>query len=535
MDEARADLLLHSGTIVPDHSGTARTDALAVRGGRVVALGPDARALDAAEVIDLDGGALLPAFGDGHAHPLQGGHELGQAPIRDCTSVAEVVAAVRDHAAAHPHEEWVRGGSYDPTLAPGGLFDARWLDEAVADRPVVLHASDHHCAWVSSEALRRAGIDAATPDPPAGTIARRPDGSPLGTLVEWTAMELVERLLPEPTVEDEVESLRRATDAFAAAGVAWVQEAALAPERVDVYRRAADAGALATAVNIALRAEPGRWESQRAPFADARTSVEDHPLVTARTVKLFVDGVIEAGTAALLAPYADRPHTCGLPVWDPEELARAVAAFDADGFQVHLHAIGDAGIRAALDAIESAVRANGPRDRRPVITHVQLVDPADLDRFAALGVIANFQPLWARLDACQTELTIPRIGEERAQLQYPMGSLLRSGAHLSTGSDWPVSSLRPLECLAVGVTRRSSRGEPPGGWLPQERLSAAEILTAATRGVAYQAFAEDDRGTLDVGRLADLVWLEDDPHAVPAERWDDLAVRGTWCAGRRTS
>jgi predicted amidohydrolase YtcJ len=530
--DPRADLRITGGTVVVDHASGRRETALAVRDGRVVALGEDAERLPADVEVDLAGGALLPAFGDGHAHPLQGGRELGQAPIRDCASVAEVVDAVRRHAEANPDDDWVLGGSYDPTMARGGLFDARWLDEAVPDRPVVLQASDHHCAWLNSEALRRAGIDERTPDPPAGAIARREDGSAMGTLVEWTAMDLVLGLLPPPGLDEQVAS--RATAAFAAAGVAWVQEAALSPGDVAAYRRAAEEDALLTAANIALRAEPGRWTDQRAAFAEARASLDGHPLLSARTVKLFTDGVIEAGTAALLEPYEDAPHTCGLPVWELAELAEAVSAFDADGFQVHLHAIGDAGIRASLDAIERARRDHGPRDRRPVITHVQLVDPADLPRFAALDVIANFQPLWARLDACQTKLTIPRIGEARARLQYPMGSLHRSGAVLSTGSDWPVSSLRPLECLAVGVTRRSSHGEPPGGWLPDERLAPAAILDAATVGVAYQAFAEDDRGTLEVGRRADLVWVEADPHAVEPGVWGDLAVLGTWCGGRRT-
>ncbi|CAN5438896.1 amidohydrolase [soil metagenome] len=530
-----ADVIVFTGgTVVPDHTSPLRHGSLAVAGGQIVAVGEEALALDAVHRIDLEGGALMPGFGDGHAHPLQGGGELGQAPIRDCTSVEEVAAAVAHHAAANPDLDWVTGGSYDPSLAPGGLFDARWLDAVIPDHPVVLQASDHHCAWVNSTALRRAGIDAQTPDPAAGTIARRPDGQPLGTLVEWTAMDLVLRHLPPVSVEQKVTDLLRAGRAFAAAGVTWVQEAALAPADVAVYQHAADAAGLAVRANIALRAEPEHWSDQREAFHGARAQVADHPSVRAGTVKFFVDGVIEAGTAALLDPYDDAPHSCGLPVWQPDQLHPAAVAFDADGFQLHLHAIGDAGIRSALDAIEHAVRTNGPRDRRPVITHVQLVHPDDLPRFAALDVVADFQPLWAKLDACQLQLTQPRIGPERSRLQYPMGSLLRDGVALSMASDWPVTSLRPLENAAVAVTRRSRSGHPPEGWLPEQRLTPGEVLSAYTAGTAFQAFEEHSWGTLAVGRRADLVWVEADPHEVAPERWADLAVRGTWMGGRRT-
>lgn len=512
---------------------------VAVHAGRVVAL--DEAALDLAdsarETVDLRGGTVLPGFGDGHVHPLWGGVEMAGPPVRDATSVDEVVDAVRRYALDHPDDDWIQGGPYDATLAPQGLFDARWLDAAAPGRPVVLQSTDHHCAWVNSEALKRAGIDAGTADPPSGTVARRPDGTPLGTLVEWTAMDLVLRHAPTATPEDKRAGVTRATALLASAGVTWAQEAALHPDDVAVYLAVAVAGGLSVRVNVALRAEPGTWPAQRAEFAAARSAAAASPVadqVSVRTVKFFADGVIEAGTAALLTPYDDAPHTCGLPVWAPAELAAAAAAFDADGFQLHIHAIGDAGVRAALDAVEHTARVNGRRDRRPVLAHTQLVDPADLPRFAELGVIANFEPLWTQLDPVQTDLTLPRIGPERGARQYPMASLLRSGAVLSMGSDWPVSSHRPLEGLPVAVTRQTPTGDPVLGWVPAERLPAAAALAAYTSGVAYQAFEESHWGTVTVGRRADLVWLDVDPLAVEAGAWPDSVVRGTWLGGRRT-
>jgi hypothetical protein len=534
----RADLVLR-GRVRTGDPAAPLARGVAVRDGVVVALDTDALDLasDAQETVDLEGAVALPGFGDGHVHPLWGGVELAGPRVRDAGSVAEVVEAVRQYAAQHPHLDWIQGGPYDPALAPDGLFEAGLLDAAVPDRPVVLQSSDHHCAWVNSEALRRAGVTAATPDPDTGRVARRPDGSPLGTLVEWSAMDLVLRHAPRPTAGDKQRGVERATAMLASAGVTWAQEAALAPEDVDVYLAVAAAGRLSVRINVALRAEPGRWPEQRAGFRAARERAAASPVadqVSVRTVKLFADGVVEAGTAAMLAPYDDAPHSCGLPVWDRAELASAAAAFDADGFQLHVHAIGDAAVRAALDAVEHVVAANGPRDRRPVVAHTQLVDPADLPRFAALGVIANFEPLWTQLDPVQTELTLPRIGAERGARQYPMASLLGTGAVLSMGSDWPVSSYRPLDGLPVAVTRETTAGAPPGGWVPQERLAPAAALAAYTSGVAYQAFEQDRWGLVSVGRRADLVVLDRDPLTVPAADWPGIRVLGTWLGGRAT-
>ena len=532
------DLVLR-GSVRTGDPVAPRVRGVAVHGGVVVALDEDALDLapSAGTTVDLGGGTLLPGFGDGHVHPLWGGVEMAGPQVREATSVAQVAQAVRGYAAEHPDEDWILGGPYEATLAPHGLLDARWLDEAVPDRPVALQSTDHHCAWVNTEALRRAGVDAATPDPPAGTVARRADGSPLGTLVEWSAMDLVLRHAPRPSEADKQEGIERATALLASTGVTWAQEAALAPEDVGAYLAVAGLGRLSVRVNIALRAEPGEWPGQRAEFATARAAAAASSVagqVSARTVKIFADGVIEAGTAALLAPYDDAPESCGLPVWEPRELAVAAAAFDADGFQLHVHAIGDAGVRCALDAIEHVIEVNGPRDRRPVVAHTQLVAPEDLPRFAALGVIANFEPLWTQLDPVQTELTLPRIGPARGARQFPMATLLGSGAVLSMGSDWPVSSCRPLEGLPAAVTRQTTAGEPAGGWVPEQRLPAAAALAAYTTGVAYQAFEEGSWGAVSVGRRADLVWLDGDPLSTDPGAWPGLRVLGTWLGGVST-
>ena len=293
-------------------------------------------------------------------------------------------------------------------------------------------------------------------------------------------------------------------------------------------------GLLSCRINAAFKADPITWMQQRGGFLDARRTLEADaaasPWLSARTVKFFADGVIEAGTGFLLEPYEDTPHSCGLPNWSPEGLEESVRTFDADGFQIHIHAIGDGGVRMALDAIEHAARLNGPRDRRPVIAHTQLVHPDDRARFAELGVIANFEPLWARLDPSQVELTMPRLGPERAALQYPIATIAGHGAPVSFGSDWPVSSHRPLDGLAVAVSRQNAAGEPVDGWLPEERIPILQAIHAYTAGSAFQAF-DDDAGTLAVGARADLVVLDRDITSIAGNEVSGANTDETWMNG----
>lgn len=492
-------MLFHGGTIWTGVNGQT-TDALLVVDGVVRSVGQTPAE---AVRVDLCGGFLMPSFGDGHAHPLLGGLEAVGPQVRECTSVAEIVSAVGKFAAEHPELEWIVGASYESSLAPGGLFDARWLDAAVSDRPVLLRAWDYHTVWCNTVALERAGITAGTPDPVLGEIPRRDDGSVLGTLREWGAVDLVHAVAPERDPAVRVGALRRAAHYYLTRGVTWVQDAWVEPNDVDTYIDAARQGHLGVRFNLGLYADPRRFDAQLEQFAQARHRVDElgSPLLTAHTVKFFADGVIENETGALLAPYCGALHSHGMQVWD--DLAEAARVVDDLGFQIHIHAIGDAAVRQALDAIEYVVAANGIRDRRPVIAHAQLIDDADMDRFAGLGVIANMQPLWAQLDPLMVELTIPRLGGERGEKQYRMRSLDESGATLAFGSDWPVSSGAPLDGIAVAVAR--------GGWTPHEVLPIEAALSAYTAGDAYQAFAEGRWGALRPGASADLVWLDRDP------------------------
>lgn len=541
-----AQVLFAGGTI---WTGTGRpTNAVAVADGRIVALGPDARDRrhPRTEVVDLTGRTLVPGFRDGHLHPLDGGAETLDCDLVDCADVDEILDRLRRHAASHPDDAWVLGYGYPPELLPGGVGRAEVLDAVVGHRPVALWSSDHHMVWCNTRALEVVAITAATADPSRGTIVRDGAGHPVGTLLE-EAERLLEPHLPPRGEAKEARGLEVGLARMAGAGLVWGQDAWTAPERLPSYLRVADAGRLTADLDLAFKVDADRWREQIEAFEDARAAAAEAARrraadgvpggrLTATTVKFFVDGVIEGGTGFLTEPYcrfgdvhADGDR--GLAFWEPDELAAAAAAMDAAGFQLHLHAIGDAAIRQALDAFEQVAARNGARDRRPVVAHTHLVHPDDRPRFRRLGAIANFEPLWAQRNEIMVDLTEPRLGPERSRWQYPIATLLRDGAHVTFGSDWPVSSHVPMEGIAVAVTRETADGQPPGGWLPDERLTLDEALAAYTAGTAYQAGDEANAGTIEVGRRADLAVLDADLAKMRGRDLAGVEVAGTWLGG----
>lgn len=484
--------------------------------------------------IDLAGAYVLPAFGDGHTHPLFAGRELVGPKITGLTDINSIVKAVRDFADANPSKEWIVGGTYDRTLGDNGTFDAAWLDATVADRPVVLHARDHHTIWVNSEAMRRAGVTSSTPDRENGIIERFGNGEPRGTFREWEATNLILSQIPVRSIEEEIDSLAEASIQMAAAGVTWWQDAWIDPGMAEIYLETSRHGRLIQDVDLAYRADPNTWEKDFEYFIAMREQIHNSKFanrLTSRTMKFFADGVIEGGTALLLDPYVDDPHSHGLSVWPRDELMAAALVADNAGFQLHIHAIGDGGVRLALDVIENVIATNPPRARRPVIAHVQLITQEDLPRIAALGVSANFTPIWTCLDQEQDVLCTPRIGQVRSDSQYRMRSLLDSGARISFGSDWPVTTEVPFAGLPTAVHRRSSAGYPPEGWLMHEAVTLDEALAAYTSGVAYQAFQETEWGGLDEGLAANFLIVEKDPRQIPIDQVATVQIEATYLRG----
>ncbi len=501
----------------------------------ILALGDAASALiDADHVIDAQGGFVCPAFRDGHVHAIPGGFEHAIAPVRNHSTPQQIAAAVGAWAAANPDVEWVRGEGFDHSLAPEGIFLAAWLDAEVPDRPVVLRATDYHTVWVNSEAMRRVGYTAATPQPHDGEIVRDAAGDPVGTMREWGAWRPFYDLMPKMTRDEALSALTLASEGFVAAGLVWVQDAWIEAHDVDSWLAAAEQGILDFRADLGLWCDANTWRDQLDHFTSTRESVAQAApgRLSATTVKFFADGVIESGTGALLEPYCDCPHSKGMPNWEPEELKLAVAAVDALGFSPHIHAIGDAAVRMALDAIEHANAVNGARDRRATIAHTQLVSDDDIERFMKLGVIANFEPYWAKYDSWQTELTAPRLGPKRTDRQYMIRTILATGARISFGSDWPVTTFAPLAGIQVAVTRQMTEGDFRDSWMPDERLSVEQALAAYTSGVSFQA-GDERGGVLRVGARSDVVLLGRDPRVVAPLEIESIEVLGTWCDGLR--
>ena len=509
-------------------------DALLIKDGRVLALGSDAIAESADQTIDLAGSFVMPAFADGHAHPLFAGREAQGPKVNGLQSVVAIVAEVKRFEDANPDSKWIIGGAYEAAVVERGDFDAHWLDEAVSDRPVVLHAVDHHTIWVNSKALEIAGLTSSTKDPDGGTIARRADGSPKGTLREPAAMDLVTKLAPERTLLDELDAIAWASDQYLAAGVTCSMDAWVEDGMTEIYVEAAKTGHLKVDMNLTFLAQPGKWRSRVDYYNEMRAIVEALPPavgLTAKSVKFIGDGALSAGTAAILEPYLDDPTSKGLLIWSNEEIIEAATTFDKQGLQLHIHAIGDAAVRQALDAIEAVIASNPGWDRRPVITHAQLIDPVDLPRFASLGVIANFQPLWTYLDPMNKELILPRIGAARNNQQYQLRKVIDSGARISFGSDWPITDFTPLVALAVPVNRQTPEQQPPEGWSIEQAISIEEAMHFYTAAVAHQLFREADYGTLEVGKVADFIILDRNPIETKPHDVRDIKVLATYRRG----
>ncbi|CAB4775741.1 unannotated protein [freshwater metagenome] len=336
-------------------------------------------------------------------------------------------------------------------------------------------------------------------------------------------MDLIMKHAPERTLEDDVAAIAWASDRYLESGVTAAVDAWVEPGMAEAYIAADKSGALKIDMNLFFLAQPDSWRERVSYFAKLRKEIESlgsASKLAAKTIKIIGDGALSAGTAALLNPYLEDPTSTGLLIWQDDELLDAATTFDAVGYQLHMHAIGDAAVRQALNVIEKMVAVNPKWDRRPVIAHAQLIDPLDMPRFAALGVIANYQPLWTYLDPMNKKLIAPRIGETRNNQQYQLASMVKSGARISYGSDWPVTSYIPLLALAVPTHRQSPDRLPLDGWSPQESISLEESLSFYTEGVAYQCFNEQRFGQIAVGAQADLMVLsanplELSPHDVP--------------------
>lgn len=500
------DLVLVNGVIYTGDAAKPRVEALAVKGERIMATGStqQIRALagEGTRVLDLQGRFAMPGFNDAHIHMANGGQARLAVELNGAATLEEFQQRIRARLGEFKAGEWITGRGWDHTLWPGKKFPtAKDLDAVSTEHPMIFNRVDGHVAIANSLALKMAGITRNTQDPPGGEIERDQDGNPTGLLKE-NAMGLVRRQMPDLTPAQRRRAIELALEEAAQHGVTSVQDNS-SWQDFQVYEALKKEGKLTVRVTewLPFTAPLGQLEQMR-----QRGGTTD-PWLKTGALKGVVDGTLGSRTAAMLEPFADDASTRGILRIPEAELKKLAIERDKAGFQIALHAIGDAANRAALDAIAAARAANGARDARHKIEHAQVVAPPDFARFKELGVIASMQPCHETTDMRWAQ---ERVGPERAKGAYAWRSMQKAGVRLAFGTDYPVEPIDPMIGLYACVTRERPEGGPPGGWIPQEKISIGDCIDAYTAGSAYAEFEEANKGQLVPGKFADIVVLSAD-------------------------
>ena len=512
-------------------------EALAIRGGKVVAVGSvadiDRYRGAATKVIDTGGKLVLPGFTDCHIHFLSGSLSLQRIHLDDAQNIAEIQRRVKAYADAHPKQPWVlgRGWQYS-SVGSTNLPDKKYLDEIMPDRPVYLESYDGHTWWANTKAMQLAGINKGTPNPPGGEIVRDPKtGEATGVFKEGTADEVMSRAIPVPTHEEKLQALRAGLKAASRVGLVRVHSAGGDLPDADLLQELHEASELTVRMYLSYPAVPPEiTPAQFAEIEDARRKYH-HEWIAAGAVKFFMDGVVESHTAALLTPYSDDPKLSGNTFWDPTIYKKMVAELDKRGIQIFTHAIGDRSVRLTLDAYENAAKVNGTSDRRHRIEHIETITAEDIPRFGKLGVIASFQPLHAYPNDDTLNVWAHNVGPERVGRAWSWRSVENSGGALAFGSDWPVVTLNPWPGVQNALTRQTTEGNPPGGFVPRERISLEDTIRGYTLGAAFAGHREKMEGSLEPGKLADLIILGHDLFRIEPTQIEKTEVLLTMVAG----
>ena len=533
MQANAADLFVRNinGYTLGGDGALQRFSALLVDGGKVVATGTDAQLVaraGTARVVDGHGRTLLPGLIDAHGHVMELGFASTQIDLTTTATLGAALAAIKTYAQQHGQAPWIRGRGWNQAIWKLGRFPtAKELDATSGDRPAWLERVDGHAAWANSAAMRAAGIDRSTVDPPGGRIERDRDGNPSGVFVDG-AMDLVGKIVPAPTADEARTALDAALAAMARVGMTAVGDAGIDARTFALYKAYADENKLTARIDAMIGGTD----------ADFDALAKDGPLIgyggdflSLRAVKLYADGALGSRGAALLAPYADDPGNRGLLFHTQDELTAMIAKALGKGYQVCIHAIGDRGNREALDGFAAAYRqVAGGADLRNRIEHAQVVALDDIPRFATLKVIASMQPTHATSDMNMAE---SRIGPERLKGAYAWRTFLGQGTVIAGGSDFPVESPNPFFGLHAAVTRQDHRNRPVGGWHPEQKLTLPEAFRAFTLDAAFAAHHDKTLGTLVPGKWADFILIDRDIFAVRPEKIWSTRVLQTWVGGKQ--
>ncbi len=521
-----ADRVLLDARIYTMDPEQPQAQAIALRGDTIVHVGTNesvrAFIADDTRIERLGGDTILPGLFDSHTHLVASGAELEDISLYAAKTLAELEEVIRERVEVDPKATWIRGAGWEPAVFEGRL-DKALLDEISAERPIVMLSSDAHSAWVNSAALGAAGITSETPDPAGGRIERDADGEPTGILRE-VAIDLVAAHMPAFPDAQVDRGLREAIAEANSFGITHVLEASTEAWMLAAYQRRLEQSALTVKVRAAVYVDPSRGPEQLDEIVALRERFGAGQL-RVNAIKLFVDGVLESKTAAMLEPYVDGSQAS--PMFSDELLLDTMVAFDEAGFQIHAHVIGDRAARQVLDALAQLDSLRGPGDRRPVLAHLQVVHPQDLPRFGELGVFAAFSPLWAHPDPSITDLVVPAIGSERARWIYPIAAVTEAGGVVVAGSDWSVSSMDPFDAMEVAITRRDPGVDDGPALEPDQSVALQAILEAYTIDGARAAFAEQQLGSISEGKRADLVVIDRDPFAIAPTELSEVRVLRT--------
>jgi predicted amidohydrolase YtcJ len=532
-----ADTIVLHGRVYTENAKQPWAQAVAIRGAKIVAVGGDAeiekmRAVGT-KVIDAAGRLVLPGFVDSHIHFMDGSLSLGRVNLEGAKDASDIQQRLREYASNHSGDGWILGRGWNYAMfGPEALPHKKYLDEIFPNRPVFLEGYDGHTYWANSKALALAGITRETPDPPNGAIVRDPKtGEATGALKE-SAQESVAKIVPKPSRAEKLAALRAGVKWANKHGITRVHSAGGDFSELDLYDELRRHGDLTLRFYVAYFLNPPLLRPQDLEaIENARKKYHDD-WIDAGAVKFMVDGVVESHTAAMLEPYSDDPSIKGKLFWEPSNYKAAVAELDKRGLQLFTHAIGEYGVRTALDAYENAEEHNRTRDRRPRIEHIETIAPADIARFGKLGVIASMQPLHSYPDSNTLNVWARNVGPERASRAWSWKSISDAGGRLAFGSDWPVVTLNPWEGVQTAVTRQTADGTPEAGFVPGQRLTVAQTIEGYTLGAAFAGRREKWEGSLEPEKFADLIIISQNVFEIVPRKLAEIRVLTTMVGGQ---